>query len=162
MYDLENLSFKDFITLASGTDEQKMAKSVMGLNWENWHTDGKDPETVDEYVPETPTIKLFKHAGYLQVDLCFGSRFNPELTTAWNFLERFCDSANSIDENDTAVSVLITSIVPVETEGKAYALCSNPIFHTLQPEQVGQEATVIRLVFDEEDCQLYREQENNN
>ena len=150
-------SFLEFATMCSGKNEQDEAMAIAGISREKWHIDGTEAEQIDELVLATPVLNVFKHGGYVQVDINFISRYNDELITAWNFLEQFCEASNSLDEESNDVPVLILTLVPVAQDGKVYGIFANPIFHTLQPEKPGLEATVIRMIFDEEDCQIYEE-----
>jgi hypothetical protein len=147
-------STKDLMISASGRDDYGMPKASIGITHERWGING-DVTTVVEDSYNNPVVNIFKHAGYVQVDLDFGSKFDVNLKLCWNILENFCEAANSVDDEATEIPTIVLTIIPNEFEGKYYMLGVNPIFHTLQPKNPSGEPTVIRLVFNEEDFMFY-------
>ncbi|MEG1894837.1 MAG: hypothetical protein RR162_01260 [Oscillospiraceae bacterium] len=152
-------TFSEFAIACSGVDDSAMPKACAGINREIWHTSDSEQTTVNEMVLETPTINVFKHSGYVQVDLNFSSKLNSELPMMWSFLEDFCKAINCQDDSSDDIPVLILTLVPVALSGEYYGIFANPIFHTLQPEAVKGDSVVVRLIFEEDDCQIFHQED---
>lgn len=153
------MNMKEVIMAASGSIDGK-TKSAIGLFHEIWHTNG-DTTPVQQISLEKPVVNIFRHAGYVQVDLVFISKFDADLRNIWDMLTRFCEPENSMDDETDEMPTIVLAIYPTEFEGKYYILATNPIFFTLQPEDASGDPCVIRLIFDEEEFTVFEEDDED-
>lgn len=146
---------KDLIAEISGLDEQGMPKSFIGIFHEIWNTNGV-VRTISENTFFKPDIEIFLHMKYLQVDFKFKTAKDEALAMMWRTLEDYCKSENSGDEVSGEYPLLTVNIVPKKYNGKYYMLAHNPVIHTLQPNTVNSEPTVIRMVFDDKSFMFFQ------
>ena len=152
------MTIKDIILAASGSIDGN-TKCAIGLFHEIWNVDTDETSTLQQINIEKPIVNIFKHANYTQVDLVFKSKFDADLRNIWDMLTRFCETENSIDDDTTELPVIVLSIFPHELNGLYYILATNPIFYTLQPEDASGDPCVIRLVFDNDDFIVIKDNE---
>lgn len=148
------MNTKELIMAASGPDKDGRTKSAIGVFREIWGADGS-VTPVEDMSMDKPVVNIFRHGGYVQVDLKFGSKMDVDLRMLWSMLEKFCEAANSVEDEAESIPALTLSILPHQFEGEYYMLGVNPIFHTLQPDSPSEEPTVIRMIFDEQDFLFY-------
>lgn len=146
---------KELIAEISGLDETGMPKAFIGIFHEVWNADGA-ARTVSENTFFKPGIEIFLHMKYLQIDFKFKTAKDETLAMMWQVLEDYCKSENSGDEVTGEYPLLTVSIVPKKYNGKYYMLAHNPVIHTLQPNTVNSEPTVIRMVFDDENFMFFQ------
>lgn len=151
---------KDLIKEISGVDEMNMPKSFVGVFHEIWNADGQS-QKVSENTFYKPEVEIFLHLKYLQIDLKFKSPADQDLAMMWNLLENYCKAENSCDSESGEYPLLVVNIAPKKYNGKYYLLATNPIIHTLQPNTVNSEPTVIRMVFSDEDFNFLQTEEAN-
>lgn len=149
---------KDLIKEISGVDEANMPKSFVGIFHEIWNSEGKSRQ-VSENTFYKPSVEIFLHLKYLQIDFKFKSPADQDLAMMWNVLEDYCKSENSFDRENGEYPLLTVNLVPKKYNGKYYLLATNPIIHTLQPNTVNSEPTVIRMVFADEDFNFFQSEE---
>ena len=149
---------KELIKEISGVDEMNMPKSFVGIFHEVWNSEGKTQQ-VSENTFYKPEVKIFLHLKYLQIDFKFKSPTDQDLTIMWSVLENYCKSENSGDREKGEYPLLTVNIVPKKYNGKYYLLATNPIIHTLQPNTVNNEPTVIRMVFTDDDFTFFQTEE---
>ncbi len=142
---------KELINEISGLDEANIPKSFVGIFHEIWNSEGVVRQ-VSENIFFKPGVDIFHHLKYLQIDFKFKSPTDQDLAVMWRVLENYCKSGNSCDENSGEYPLLTVNIAPKKYDGKYYLLATNPIIHTLQPNNANSEPTVIRMVFSDEDC----------
>lgn len=146
---------KELIAEISGLDEQGMPKSFVGIFHEIWDVDGV-VKTISENTFFKPDIEIFLHMKYLQIDFKFKNAKDEALAMMWHVLEEYCKSENSGDETKGEYPLLTVNVVPKKYNGKYYMLAHNPVIHTLQPNNVNSEPTVIRMVFDDENFMFFQ------
>lgn len=151
---------KELIKEISGIDEANMPKSFVGIFHEIWNADGKVRQ-VSENTFFKPEVQIFLHLKYLQIDFKFKSPTDQDLAIMWRVLENYCKSENSGDSESGKYPLLTVNIVPKKYNGKYYLLATNPIIHTLQPNTVNSEPTVIRMVFADEDFDFFQTEETD-
>lgn len=148
------MTTKELILAASGEGEHGRTKAAIGMFWEIWGADGS-VKSKEEISLEKPVLNIFRHGGYVQVDLKFKTKNDIDLRMLWSMLEKFCNASNSVEDEAEEIPALTLSIYPLEFDGEYYMLAINPIFHTLQPNGPAGDPTVIRLVYAEEDFLFY-------
>lgn len=146
---------KQLIKDISGVDEMNMPKSFVGIYHEIWNSEGKTQQ-VSENTFYKPDVEIFLHLKYLQIDFKFKSSTDQDLAVMWRVLENYCKSENSGDSENGEYPLLTVNIVPKKYNGKYYLLATNPIIHTLQPNTVNSEPTVIRMVFADGDFTFFQ------
>lgn len=151
---------KELIKEISGVDEANMPKSFVGIFHEVWNAEGMSRQ-ISENTFYKPEVELFLHMKYLQIDFKFKSPNDQDLAIMWRILEDYCKSENSGDNENGEYPLLTINIVPKKYNGKYYLLASNPIIHTLQPNTVKSEPTVIRMVFADEDFSFFQTEESS-
>lgn len=171
------MDVKDLILACSGKSESGNPKCMFTLFNEVWGMDDSKT-TIDDLFIDKPELRIFKHAGYVQVDFIYESARDMDLYFQHKFIEDFSQSENSvdyteeelekgiyIDENGYEKPVkfpnLILNIIPRELKEKYYIMGFNPIFSCLQPLEPEGEIKMIRLVFNEEDF-LFLEADSEN
>lgn len=154
-------SVKDLILASSGVDNSGIPKSQIGLTSETWYING-DSKVNDEFSSTAPIVNIFKFSGYVQVDLDFRSKSSMDLRLCWNFINKYTDPSNSVDDDKDEVPNMVLAIIPTDYDGEYYMLCINPIFMTLQPADSTGEPCVIRMVFTEDNFLCYTSKEEND
>ncbi len=152
---------KELISEMSGLDEGNMPKSFVGIFHEIWNKEGVARQ-ISENTFYKPDVELFLHLKYLQIDFKFKSPTDQDLAVMWRVLENYCKPENSGDSETEEYPLLTINIAPKNYNGKYYLLASNPIIHTLQPNTVNSEPTVIRMVFADEDFAFMQSSETSD
>lgn len=149
---------KELIAEMVGTDEMNMPKCFIGIFNEKWNENGT-VRRISENTIYKPTVELFAHPKYLQIDFKFKSPADQDLIFMWGILQNYCKSDNSSDEETGEYPVLMVNIAPKKYNGRYYLLAYNPIIHTLQPDTANSEPTVIRMVFADDDFEFVQNSE---
>lgn len=150
------MTLKDMIIAVSGLDDKGMPKGSLVLSNEFLIND--EIEVIDELVLESPELQMYAGDGFIVLDMKFGSKFNVDLSLAYDLLEDFRIPENSIESSEK-IPLTRATISPVESEGQYFLVCLNPIIHCLTAEKPNAELTMIRMTFLEDNCLLYENQD---
>jgi hypothetical protein len=138
-----------------GKDDSGMPKAAITVSSEMWSTISNASRSIAQQSSNKPTVQIYKHFEFVQIDLKFMSYVDNDLKVLWNTLEKYGTALNSIDGACKEVPFLSLTIVPLIEQGSYYIICTNPVFWALQPERPGQYANTIRLYFRSEDMGFY-------
>ena len=116
---------------------------------------------------DKPILNVFKHAGYVNVYLDFGSIDDIDLRMVWGMLSDYSRAEQSVsylpeelesgkyidmdgEERLVYFPVIDLVISPIGRESEYQLHGYNPIFFTLGPKDLRGEACVLQLTFNEE------------
>ena len=153
------MDLKEMMILASGLDVNKMPKCHVVLMNEFWNQAG-EIEVEDELVVDSAEVQFFAGDGFVTLDLRFGSKHNVDLGLTSDFINRFRNVRNSIDENAEKVPVTVITIMPEDYEDQYYIACVNPVIHCLRADKPTDELSIVRMMFFEDSCMLYENEES--
>lgn len=152
----------EIIKAACGKNENNNPNCSLTLCTQKWSVmEDKEPETIGEHPAYRPVLDLQKHGKFIQIDLEFPALSDIDLKIMWNMFEKYGRELDEVDDNSESIPVSALTIVPLVYEGGYYMIAINPIFWTLQPSQPGKEATVIRLLYEEENLNFYEASEED-
>lgn len=149
------MQIKEIVEMINGKDEKGKAKSAITLTSTMIHIDKtmRDTGTISCH---HPIVTLKRRGKYVEIDLTFLSSLDNDLKMLWGMLESHGKKVELISSESVEIPVISLTVVPIEAECQYYAVASNPIFWTIQPEQPGYEAKVLRLVFENVNVQFYK------
>lgn len=149
----------------SGTNPAGRPKAHVLLNYYLQYSDGSTKE-IHMLTMDKPIVNIFKHAGFVNVYLDFGSRADMDLRMMWDTLSEYSSPSNSVSylpeeleagyyetpEGPQMVffPVLDLAISPIGKEDSFMIHGYNPAFFTLAPNSPNGDACVIQFTFMEE------------
>ena len=148
------MDVREIVKKINGKDEKNKANAAITLQSVMVHVDGNVKET-GVTTCHKPEIVIEKRGKYVQVDLKFMSALDEDLKKLWGMLEVYGNKVTEVTKQSVEIPVTSLTMVPLERECKYYAVASNPIFWTLQPQKPGYEANMIRLLFENVNLKFY-------
>lgn len=149
----------------SGTTAQGRPKAHVLLNYYEQYSDGSTKE-IQMLSMDKPIVSIFKHAGFVNVYLDFGSRTDMDLRVMWELLSEYKRPANSVSylpeelesgfyetpEGPKMVYFPVLDLVlsPIGQEDSFMIHGYNPAFFTLAPNNTFSEACVVQFTFQED------------
>lgn len=150
----------------SGTGPAGRPKAHVLFRQYEQYSDGTERE-IQTLSFVKPIINVFKHAGYVNVYLDFGSIDDVDLRIVWNMLSNFSRAEQSVsylpeelesgkylasDGRERMVYFPVIDLVlsPAGRESEYQLHGYNPAFFTLGPKDLRGEACVLQLTFPEE------------
>lgn len=153
---IENPTLKDLIVSASGRNEElDIPNAACILNLDIFHSDGQAPDSIHSFTMVNPVVKIFRHADTSMVTLTFPTKFDEELSTAYEMLETFREAQNSMDDDLRNIPVVRLVVIPNEYEGRYYILCANPLIWALAPAGLDGEPRELRFAVSDEDINAF-------
>lgn len=154
------------IVAISGPNQDGRPKAHVLITWLEQFSDGTSNE-VQSLTMDKPIINIFKHAGYVNVYLDFGSSRDMDLRVLWDMLSEFTAPGNSVsylpeeleegyyetpDGKKMCYFPFLDLFLSPIGEEEVYGIRAyNPVFFTLAPSSpTSAEACVLQLTFDEE------------
>ena len=150
----KEVTVKDIIDSACGRDDKGFTRSAVGLFYENINSDGEIVETVETVNCDKPTVTITKRYQYIFIDLVFSTRLDTDLSLMNHLLKEAFAASDSFDKDKNVFPLITLSIVPHESGGAYYMICTDPAFWALTAQDPNGEINTLRLVFDEEDFYL--------
>lgn len=153
----------EIIKASCGKNEDNNPNCSFTLCTQKWSImeEDKEPETIGEHPAYKPVLDMQKHGKFIQIDLEYPTSSDIDLKIMWNMLEKYGQELDEVNEDSESIPMSALTIVPLVYEGCYYMIAINPIFWTLQPSQPGKEATVIRLLYEEENLNFYEASEED-
>lgn len=156
----------EIVNASCGINAQNKPKAAFALECSMWPVDVDEnsnvtPRNIATRSSYKPIIEIEKHNEFIQIDLIFQSCLDGDLKLIWNLLEKYGDLLNEVSDESVEVPTLISTITPVIYDGQYYIMCMSPLFWTLQPQKPGGQSNVIRLLFLEEDLNVFETDEIN-
>lgn len=152
----ETPTMKDLIVASSGRDEENgFPNASCNLYLDIYHTDGTEPESIGQLAMVSPTVEIFRHADTSMVTLQFPTKFDGELSSAYNMLESFAEAKNSMADDIKDIPMVRLVVIPAKWDGRYYILASNPLMWTLCPTGLDGEPNALRFAFADEDICAY-------
>lgn len=103
-----------------------------------------------------PKIKIYGMLDKTMIDLIFENGSDLDLHKIWNIFEKYQSLMHkSTVETEADIPILLTTLIPMEDEGKNYANASNPILWSLTAEGPNCPLSVIRMVYFAEDVRFF-------
>ena len=149
----------------SGATPAGRPKAHVLLNYYLQYSDGSTKE-IQMLTMDKPIVNIFKHAGFVNVFLDFGSRMDMDLRMMWDTLTEYSRPTNSVSylpeeleagyyetpEGPQMVyfPVLDLALSPIGKEDAFMVHSYNPAFFTLAPNAPDGDACVIQFTFLEE------------
>lgn len=150
------------IVAISGATGQGRPKAHVLLNYYEQYSDGTTKD-IQMLSMDKPIVNIFKHAGFVNVYLDFGSRTDMDLRVMWDLLCEYRRPANSVsylpEELESGFyetpdgpkmvyfPVLDLALSPIGQESSFMIHGYNPAFFTLAPNSTTGEACVIQFTF---------------
>lgn len=156
----------------SGPTVDGRTKAHVLLHYYDQYSDGtiKDIQIMSI---DKPIVNIFKHSGFVNVYLDFGSRFDHDLKVMYDLLTEYKKPSNSVSylpeelesgyyetpEGPKMVyfPVLNLALSPIGKEDVYMIHGYNPAFFTLAPSQIHGDVCVIQFTFMEETFSVVNE-----
>lgn len=152
----------EIIKAACGKNEDNNPNCTFTLCTQKWSImEDKEPETIGEHPAYKPVLNIQKHGKFIQIDLEYPATSDTDLKIMWNMLEKYGRELDEVDDDSESIPMSVLTMVPLVYEGCYYMIAINPIFWALQPSQPGKDATVIRLLYEEENLNFYEASEED-
>lgn len=161
-----------FIDISGATPEGRPKGRIL-LRYYHQYDLNETRDVQEPLTIEKPIISVFKRAGYANVYLDFGSRYDRDLRVLWDLLTEYCKPENSVSylpeeleagEYDTPAGkkpvyfpVLELALSPIGKEAEYMFIGYNPAFFTLQPSNPTSEPCVVQFTFDEENFFVFND-----
>lgn len=152
----------------SGEDPMRpgIGKCHIILSYSERYMDGTSREIERVTITQKPIVEIFRHAGWVNVNIDFRSITDSDLRMTWHLLHEFQRPINSVDWTEEELEsgyyndeqgnrrmiyfpYVEVALSPAGKETDFVIIGQNPAMFTLQPSDIGTEATVIQIVFPE-------------
>ena len=149
----------------SGVGQYKRPKAHVLIRHYHQYSDGTYMD-IESLTYDKPIISVFRHPGYVNICMDFGSVNDVDLKTTWDLLSRYSSPANNVsylpDELESGIYTVkgiqrkvyfpllevVLSPIGKESEYEIHAL--NPAFFTLSTNSpLSFEPCVLQFTFDE-------------
>ena len=152
----EKMTFKKMMNIASGADSYGTPNSsIVVMN--QWITEGlSEPEPIEEFATDECEISMLARDGFITVDLTFANKNVVDLSMIYDMLDYFRSLGEDPDDKMPVTSVLI---LPKDYEGQYYIAMLNPLIYCLTADKPTGELTTVRMVFVEDNCILYENED---
>lgn len=160
----------------SGSDFNGLSKAQVRLRYFHKFSDGREFDFYEKTVK--PIVHIFKHAGFVNVFLDFGTQTNSELHEIWNVLSLYSNETQRIsylpEELESGVFETVDGmqdvffpslelmLIPSDEKEKYLITGYNPIFFPLGVESPFHNPCILQLVFLEETFGIHREEDTTN
>ena len=152
------MNTNELINEMVGVDFRRRTKSAITLTNLLYHGDTEIAEETNTITLNKPSIEIERHGKFIQIEICFVSSMDMDLRALWNNIEyygRQCnDMAQDISSGETIPMCSLT-IVPLSLEGKYHATALNPVFWALTSKKIGQNANIVRLLYNIDDLNFF-------
>lgn len=156
----------------SGSAPGGRSKAHVCLKYYNLYSNGT-VQDLAELPMHNPIVSIFKHAGFVNVYLNFGSRTNQDLSDTWDMLTEFSRPMNKVSYLPEEIEsgffeakngkemvyfpVLDLILTPAAGEDSFVIHGCNPLHFLLEPNGPKEEPCVLQLVFREESFEIVSE-----
>lgn len=150
-----------------GADEMGKAKCGITIDLTLWNSEEDEIKDVKTITLFKPIIKIIRSGEYVQVDLKFFTSLDRDFHVFWNTIEQYGDMleeyASKIEKSEALGEEIISelpffslTIVPNEWDWAFHMTGICPITWSLMPEQPGEEALIVRILFKEDNVGFYQ------
>lgn len=145
------------IASACGNDSNGLPNSAITLSTQlyNLVDTTQKPIIEGEHPAHKPTVYMQNHGEFMQIDLVFPNHMDIDLQVMWRMMEIYGTKLNQINDESTHIPMSLLTICPLADQGTYYIVAHNPIFWVLQPVNPGDQATVIRLLYEADTFNVY-------
>ena len=156
----------------SGSAPGGRSNARVYLKYYNLYSNGT-VQSLAELSMHNPIVSVFKHAGFVNVYLDFGSRTNQDLSDAWDMLNVFSRPINKVSYLPEEIEsgfyeapgaqemvyfpVLDLTLSPVSKKDPFLIHGCNPVHYRLEPNSPKEEPCVLQLVFREASFEIVSE-----
>lgn len=152
------ISANEFMQALCDKDKNNLSMTAIAADCNITDLTTGETKQIVSTTMQKPVISIERHNQFIQIEFKFISALDNDLKLLWTTLELYGKTMNDINVDNNTLPRLASgtiTFVPVQFNGKYFAVAVNPIFWSLTSPDTGESANLIRVLVEAENFEIF-------